>query len=115
MPTTPVTHGLESLTFGVPATLTGYVVQAVSTSLKSNVVAEVFNESGVRVHARYDDDTTEMTFDAILQGATVPSPGAVFTFQSVKYETLSIDTKWSNKDFTAVSIKGKRSEGITLA
>jgi len=108
----PVTHGLSGLSFGTP-TSSGYVVQSLDTSSKAGVVAEVFDETGCRVHSRYDDITTEVTFEAIIQGATLPTPGAVFTVNSQAYETISVDKKWSNKEFTRCSIKGKVSANIT--
>lgn len=111
---TPNSYGLTSLTFGTP-TVTGYVVQAVATSQKTGVVAEIMDESGVRVHARYDDLTTEVTFDAIIQGATIPEAGSTFTVDGSTYEVISVDVKRSNKEFKAISIKGKKSEGITYA
>ena len=109
----PVSYGISPLTFGTP-TVSGYVVQSFSQASKPGVVAEVFNENGCRVHSRYDDNTNEMTFDAIIQGATLPTPGSIFTVNSVDYETLSVDQKWGNKEFTACSIKGKNSANLSV-
>jgi len=109
----PVTHGISGLTFGTPP-VAGYVVQSVSNSSKAGVVAEVFDENGCRVHSRYDDTTNEVTFDAIIAGATLPTPGSIFTVNSTDYETLSVDKKWENKGFVSCSIKGKNSANISV-
>lgn len=108
------THGLQTLTYGVPL-LTGYVVQTYSTSSTAANVIEVFDEVGNRKAARYDDVTSELTLECILAGATLPAPGAVFTYNAIKYECLSVDVKAENKGAKKVTIKGKTSEGITLS
>jgi len=107
------THGLTTLTFGVP-TLTGYVIQSYDSSTKAANVVEVMDEQGNRVVSRYDDITTEITIDAKLAGASLPAPGSTVTYNTIVYEVLSIDKKGVNKDFTTVSIKGKVSAGISL-
>lgn len=107
------TYGLSSVTWGVP-TLTGYVVQSYDLSKTNQVVAEIFNESGIRKHARYDDLTSEISIEVVFDGATLPVPGAVLTYNGVKYEVLSLDEKASNKDFKKFTIKGKTSAGLTL-
>jgi len=109
----PIEYGISGLTFGSPA-VNGFVVQTFSNSSKAGVVAEVFDENGRRVHSRYDDVTNEMTFDAIIKGATLPTPGQIFTVNSVDYETLSVDAKYGNKEFTACSIKGKNSANLSV-
>jgi hypothetical protein len=110
----PQTYGLSSVVFGNPATITGYVVQSFDASNKCGVVAEIFNETGQRVASRYDDLTTEITFEAIINGATLPTPGAEFTYNAIKYETLTVDQKWTNKSFTSATIKGKVSANLSL-
>jgi hypothetical protein len=107
------TYGLSSLTFGVPA-VTGYVLQTFDVTTTPAVAVEVMDENGVRKVARYDDETEELSIEAYIQGATLPLPGAVFTYNSKKYEVLSIQVKGANKDYRKVTIKGKTSEGITL-
>lgn len=107
------THGLSTVVFGTPS-LTGFVIQDYSLSTKANVVAEVFDENGIRVHSRYDDVTKEVTVSAVFAGASLPSPGAVFTYDSVSYEVVSVDQKRSNKGFQEVTIKGKTSAGVSL-
>jgi len=108
------TYGLSSLTFGVP-TKSGYVVQAFTHTATPALVAEVADESGVRKHVRYDDDTDELTLEAVIQGATLPVAGGTFTYDGATYEVLSVERKGSNKDFVRVTIKGKKSEGVSLA
>src|SRR5271154_6637671 len=111
----PQTYGLSSVTFGTGTyAITGYVVEGVTLSNKCGINAEIFNELGQRVVVRYDDLTVDLSFDAIIQGATLPVPGAEFTLNSIKYETMSVDVKSTNKEFTKVAIKGKTSTGITL-
>lgn len=111
----PYQHGLTTLTWGTP-TQTGFVVQAFSKSSKCNVEFAVQDETGRVVHRRYDDDTTEMTFDAyMLTTATLPEPGTVMTVDSVKYIVQTVDVKRAVADALQVSIKGITSEGITLA
>jgi len=105
-------HGVSGVVFGAPA-ITGYITQTHSVSTKPAVIAEVMDENGKRVHARYDDITSEVSFDAIFQGASLPSAGGTFTVDGVTYEVLSVDVKRENKGFKTVSIKGKVSEGIT--
>lgn len=107
------TYGVSGVVFGSPA-LTGYIVQSNSVSSKPAVVAEVMDENGKRVHVRYDDVTSEVSFDAIFQGASIPAAGATFAVDGVTYEVLSVDVKRENKGFKTVSIKGKTSESITL-
>jgi hypothetical protein len=109
----PNSYGLTSLTFGTPV-ITGYVLQSFGVSTKPGVIAEVINESGNRVHARYDDVTNEMSFNAIFNGATLPSVGGLVTGDAVAYEVLSIDLKRDNKGFKTVDIKGKNSQYLTL-
>src|SRR3954469_19730563 len=103
------TYGLSSLVFGTPA-VTGYVVQSHTTSSKPACIVEVIDEAGNRVHARYGDITDEVTFEALLNGATLPIVGATFAVDSVTYEVLSVDIKRENKGYKTVSIKGKKSE-----
>ena len=99
----PVTHGISGLTFGTPP-VAGYVVQSVSNSAKAGVVAEVFDENGCRVHSRYDDNTNEVTFDAIIAGATLPTPGSIFTVNSTNYGRFPWIRNGKTKDsFPALS------------
>jgi len=108
-------HGQTGgLIYGNPS-MTGYIFQTFDRSSKAANVFEVFNESGNRVASRYDDLTTEMSIEAIFAGATLPIPGATFTttFDSVSYETLSVDVKRVNKGFQTVNIKCKVSEYLT--
>ena len=107
------THGLSTLTFGVPV-LTGYVVQSYTNANHCANVVEILDESGNRVVSRYDDSTHEITLEAILAGATLPTVGGTFTYDSVTYECLSVEKKGENKGAVKVSIKGKVSENITL-
>lgn len=107
------TYGLQTLTFGVPA-LSAYVVQTYDLGSTSANIIEVFDETGNRKVARYDDITDTLGFDAYIAGATLPVAGSVFTYNSEKWEVLSIDKKGVNKDATKVSIKGKKSANITL-
>jgi hypothetical protein len=109
----PNTHGLSTLTFAVP-NITGYVVQSYTLNSNSANVIEVFNESGNRVCVRYDDVTNEISVDAVLAGATLPTPGATFTYDGIKYECLSVEKKGENKNSVKVALKGKKSEYITL-
>jgi hypothetical protein len=108
------TYGLSGLTFGVP-TKSGYVVQAFTHSATPALVVEIQDETGVRKHVRYDDQTEEITVEAIIQGATLPTPGGTFVYDGTTYEILSVEKKGSNKDFVRVSIKGKKSEGVSLS
>jgi len=105
-------HGLTTLTFGVP-TFTGYVVQSYTKANHCANVVEVLNEDGNRVAAYYDDVTTEITLDAVFAGATLPTVGATFTYDSVTYECLSVEKKGENKGAVKASIKGKKSASIT--
>jgi len=107
-------YGLSSLTWGtIP--YSGFVVSASTLNTKPGVIAEVFNESGQRVASRYDDLTNEITLECIINGGTAPLPGAELTYNSIKYETLSVDYKCANKDFEKVSIKAKNSANLTLS
>lgn len=106
-------HGLASVTFGVP-TLTGYVVQDFSISKKPALAVEVFDENGRRVYARYDDATDDLSIEAVFNGGDIPTVGSVLTYNATKYEVLSVDLKRANKDVQKVSIKGKKSEYLTL-
>ncbi len=106
-------HGISGVVFGAPA-VTGYIVQSNAVSTKPAVIAEVMDENGVRVHSRYDDITSEVSFDAVFKGASLPTAGGTFTVDGTTYEVLSIDVKSENKGFRTVSIKGKVSEGISL-
>ena len=107
------THGLTTLTFGVPA-LTGYVIQSYTNANHCANVVEVLNETGNRVCSRYDDSTHEITVEAILAGATLPTVGGTFTYDAVTYECLSVEKKAENKGAVKVSIKGKVSENLSL-
>lgn len=107
------THGISTLTFSVPL-ITGYVVQSYTLNSNSANIIEILDESGNRKAVKYDDLTSEISVDAYLAGATLPVPGAVFTYDGVKYETLSIEKKGENKNAIKVGIKGKKSEYITL-
>jgi hypothetical protein len=106
-------YGLNTLTFGVP-TLTGYVVQSYNLGSKCALVVPVANESGVIVQRRYDDVTTEISVEAVFAGATVPTPGQTFVYNTIEYEVQTVDTKGSNKEDTTVTIKGIVSQGVTL-
>jgi len=108
------TYGLSSLTFGTP-TVTGYVIQSHTVSTKPAVIVEVIDEAGNRVHSRYGDITNELSVTALLNGATVPIPGATFAIDSVTYEVLSVDVKRENKGYKTVDIKGKKSENLSLS
>jgi len=108
------TYGLTSIVFGSPA-VSGYVVQSNAVATKPAVIAEVMDENGIRVASRYDDITSEVSFDAIFNGASLPTAGGTFTVDSVEYVVLSLDVKRDNKGFKQVVIKGKTSQGITLS
>ena len=110
---TPNTYGLTQATYGVTA-LTGFVVQSSSLSVKPGVAAEIHDETGVRVHSRYDDNQTEISLEMIVNGGAIPVPGTVLTYNLIKYEIQSVDVKGANKDFTKVSVKAKTSPGIVL-
>lgn len=103
--------GISTLTFGVP-TKTGFVIQSFTKASTPAVAAEVTNELGQRVHARYDDVTDEITVEALIAGATLPLPGQSFAYDGETYETLSVEVKGANNDFRRVTIKGKTSEYI---
>lgn len=108
------TFGISTLTFGNP-TLTGYVIQSYTKSETSANIIEVLDETGNRVCARYDDDTTEITIEAVFAGATLPSAGASFAYDGVTYECLSVETKGENKSAKKVTLKGKKSAGISVS
>lgn len=110
---TPNTYGLTSVIYGNPA-LSGFVVQSSTVATKTNVVAEVFNETGERVHVRYDDITNELTLDMIVNGGSIPVPGSTLTYNTVVYEIVSSDVKSANKDFEKVTVKCKNSEHLSL-
>ena len=112
----PYSYGLTSLTFGTtPFITTGYVIKSTTLANKNGINAEVFNETGQRVAVRYDDLITEISVEAILQGATLPAPGTTMTLNSILYEVLSVDQKFVDKDFLTVSIKAKKSANLSLS
>lgn len=106
-------YGLSSVSWGTPL-MSGFVVQSYDISKSNQIVAEIFNESGVRKHVRYDDLTSELSIEVVYNGGTAPVPGEVLTYNGIKYETLNVDEKGSNKEFKKFTFKGKNSEGITL-
>jgi len=106
------TYGLQTLTYGVP-TLTGYVIQTYNKNSTNGNVIEVFDETGNRKAVRYDDDTTEISIDAIFAGATLPTVGATFTYDGATYECTGLEEKGENKGAKKITLKGKKSEGIT--
>lgn len=106
-------HGLQTLTWGTP-TMTGFVLQSYTTSATSANVIEVQDENGNLKAARYDDATTELTLDAVFAGGTYPTPGAVFTFSGTKYICTGLEIKAENKSALKATIKGKKSQFITL-
>ena len=106
-------YGLTSITFGTP-TVSGYVVQSNTVSTKPAVAVEVTNELGQRVYVNYDDVTSEVSFEAVFQGASLPTAGGTFTVDTVTYEVLSVDVKRENKGVKTVSIKGKTSANVSL-
>lgn len=108
----PTNYGLNTLTFGSPV-ISGYILQSFAVSTKPANIVEVINESGNRVHARYDDTTNEMSFSAVFKG-TLPTVGGLITGLGVAYEVQSIDVKRDNKGFQTVDIKGKNSEYLSL-
>ena len=103
-------QGLTGLTFGVP-TVTGYVVQTYGVNHKSKI-ATVEDEQGIDVHRRYYDQSQELSFDAVITSATLPTPGDKFTYDSTDYEVQTVDIKGENKGFKKVSIKALKSEGV---
>jgi len=106
--------GLTGLSFGVP-NLDGFIVQSYTESKHCANVIEVLDETGNRVCARYDDETTELTFDAIFTSTSeIPEAGELFEYNGIKYEVLSYELKGENKGAKKVSIKGKVSQYITL-
>jgi hypothetical protein len=107
-------YGLQTLTFGVP-TVTGYVVQSLTKTNNCANVVEVHDENGDRAVVRYSDETNEISFDAYIAGATLPSAGGVITIDGVTYEVISVEVKAENKGARKVAIKGKKSEKITPA
>ena len=109
---TPNTYGLTSVTYGTPA-LTGFVVQTSSVSTKAGVAAEIFDESGKRVHARYDDLIHELSLEMIVNAGTLPVVGGTLTYDSNTYEVTGVDIKKANKDFVKVSVKAKSSSAIS--
>ena len=108
------TYGLSALTFGVP-TITGYVTQSLDLTNTAANAVEIHNEVGNRVVSRYDDQTWTGSFEAYINGATLPVAGGVITVNAIKYEVVSVDKKAANKEFTKASIKVKVSENISLS
>jgi hypothetical protein len=78
----PNTYGLTTLTWGVP-TSTGFVVNSQTNSKTAGVNAEVTDENGRRVCARYDDIIQNVTFEALVTTGTAPDPGTTFTCDSI--------------------------------
>ena len=107
------TFGSGTFTYGA-GTLTGVVVQSATNSTKNNIAAEVFNETGQRVFCRYDDLTTEVTIEGIINSGTLPVPGTTISYNSVTYELLSVDVKYDNKNFQMLTLKGKHSAYLSL-
>jgi len=103
------TYGLTTLTWGTP-TSTGFVVTAVTNAKTAGVAAEVTDENGRRVAARYDDVVQSVTFEALVTTGTAPNPGEVFTNGGVDYETVSVEVKRVNNDFQRLTIVGKKTE-----
>lgn len=108
------THGLSSVTFGVP-TLTGYVIQDYSRNKAANVSVEVINESGRKVYHRLDDVKTDLSISAVFNGATLPTVGTTLTYDGTLYIVTNVDEKGSNKDVKRVDIKGVTTEYLTLS
>lgn len=110
----PVTYPTGStVSYGVYS-YTGYIVQTYDIVKKNNVVAEIFDENGVRSHVRYDDLTKELSLEMYVNGGAEPIPGEVLTYHSVKYEILEVTVKGSQKDFVRVAVKAKNSEDVAL-
>ena len=109
--------GLTSVSYGVSGVFTGLVVQSTNISTKNGVEAKVLNELGQEVVRRYDDLINEISIDAVINGATLPVPGAeiVYPTGGTKYELVSIEVKNTNKGFATVSMKAKNSANITDA
>lgn len=106
--------GINTMNFGVPE-CDGFVVQAYMESKSCANIIEVLDENGIRVCARYDDETTELTFDAIFTSTSdLPEAGDKFEYNGTTYEVISIEEKRENKGAKKVSIKGKKSEYITV-
>lgn len=103
------TYGLTTLTWGTP-TSTGFVVTSVTNNQTTNVAAEVIDENGRRVCARYDDVVQTVTFEALVTTGSAPDPGEVFTNGGVDYECLSVEVKRVNNDFQRLTIVGKKTE-----
>lgn len=109
----PNTYGLSSLVFGVPA-ISGYCVQTQSVSSKNNVEATVLDENGIIVHRRYDDLQSEVSWEAYVNGGSIPTPGSTMAIDSVTYIVVSCDVKRENKGFKVLNLKGVTSSGISL-
>lgn len=107
-------HGLSSVTFGVP-TLTGYVVQDYSLSKSPNISVEVTDEIGRKVYHRLDDVKQDLSVSAVFNGGTEPTVGAVLTYNGVKYIVTNVDLKGSNKDVVRYDVKGVTTEYLTLS
>jgi hypothetical protein len=103
------TYGLQTLTWGVP-TSTGFVVTSQTNAKTAGIQAEVFDENGRRVAARYDDVIQNVTFEALVTTGDSPEPGEEFTCDSIAYEVVSVEVKRVNNDFQRLTIVGKRSE-----
>lgn len=95
--------GVSSLVFGTLG-LTGYLVNGVTRNSVPNLNASAQNHIGQVVARRYDDITESLSFDAIFNGATVPTAGEPFAYDSETWEVTSVDEVRSNTDYKRVSI-----------
>lgn len=105
------TYGLTTLTFGVPA-LTGYVVQTFAKASTSGVVTEIQDSNGKIVSRRHNDSIIDLVVEAIFNGASFPSTGALFTYDGISYEVMSVEVRGENAGFRRVVLTGKNSEYV---
>ena len=105
--------------FGITAgtsAVTAATVQSFSKSDSKINLSETVNELGNKIERRSDDVQTEVNLTLKIQTAyALPEVSDILTYNSIKYEILTVEEGETNNAHVVVTITAVASEYITYA
>ncbi len=101
---------MSTYTFGCAAVegKTGWLVQNSSIN-KTSQEALALDNVGEPIAAHYYSKTAELNFEVVLpdDASSIPEPGDVFTYESVKYYVTNVSVSRVNTDFVRYTMACK--------
>jgi len=104
--------------FGIQAgtgSVTDATVQSFSNSTSKQNLSATLDEIGNEIERRSDDVLQDVSFTLRIQaGYALPAVSDVITYDSIKYDILTVDVAETNNAHVVVTITAKTTEYITL-